>query len=321
MTFIGWIEGSDMEAEALGGKGASLVTLRRAGFPVPPGFCVLAAGYRRFVQANELQPLLERLVETPDLRLPKVAREACAPLTERLTAATLPDDLAEAISVAYRELRARCAGDLVAAARSSALSEDATVASSAGVYETYLNLRDEAAVLNAVLRCYRSLWAPRAVQYRAFRGTNSAHEAMAVVVMQMIDADVSGVAFTVNPLTGDRGQIAVNASWGLGETIVSGRVTPDQFLVDKASLAVLQREIAAKEVETRPHPGGESGTVEVAVPAARTLAPALTDAQLRELAHTCLRIEAHYGHPVDVEWAFAGGRLYILQARPVTGLA
>ncbi len=321
MAFIGWIEGSDAEAGALGGKGASLVTLHRAGFPVPPGFCVLAAGYRRFVEANGLQPLLDRLVETPDLRLPKVAREACAPLATRLAAATLPDDLTEAIRAAYRKLRARCTEDLVVAARSSALSEDATAASSAGVYETYLNLRDEAAVLDAVLRCYRSLWTPRAVQYRAFRGISSAREAMAVVVMQMVDADVSGVAFTVNPLTGDRGQITINASWGLGETIVSGRVTPDQFLVDKGSLAVLQREIAAKEVEARPHPGGDSGTVEVAVPAARALAPALTDAQLQELAATCLRIEAHYGRPVDVEWAFAGGRLYILQARPVTGLA
>lgn len=321
MTFIAWIDGSDVEPGALGGKGASLVLLQRAGFPVPPGFCVLAAGYHRFVEANRLQPLLERVTATPDLRLPKVAREACAPLTAALAEAMLPTDLADAIRTAYRDLRARCAGEPVVAARSSALSEDATAASSAGVYETYLNLRDEAAVLEAVLRCYRSLWEPRAVQYRAFRGVNSAQEAMAVVVMQMVEADVSGVAFTVNPVSGDRGQIMINASWGLGEAIVSGRVTPDQFLVDKASLTVLQREIAAKEVEARPHPGGDSGTIEMAVPAARALAPALSDAHLRELAETCLRIEARYGRPVDVEWAFARSRLYILQARPVTGLA
>lgn len=320
MRYIGWFEGNDMEVTALGGKGASLVTLHRAGFPVPPGFCVLAAGYRRFVQANGLQPLLERLIETPDLRLPQVAREACTPLTARLSEATLPRDLTEAITTAYQELHARCAGDLVVAVRSSALSEDVGTASAAGVYETYLNLRDATAVLDAVLRCYRSLWTPRAVQYRAFHGVNSAHEAMAVVVMQMVAADVSGVAFTVNPVTGDRGQITINASWGLGETIVSGRVTPDQFLVDKASLRVVDREIAAKEVEVLPHPGG-SGTVEAAVPAARALAPALAEDQLRELAQTCLRIEAHYGCPVDVEWAFAGGRLYVLQARPVTGVA
>lgn len=321
MRYISWFEDSDGDVSALGGKGASLVTLHRAGFQVPPGFCVLAAGYRRFVQVNGLQPLLERLAETPDLRLPKVAREACAPLTARLGEAALPDDLTEAIETAYRDLLARCSGDPVVAVRSSALSEDASAASSAGVYETYLNLRDAAAVLDAVLRCYRSLWAPRAVQYRAFRGVNSAHEAMAVVIMQMIEAEVSGVAFTVNPVTGDRAQITVNASWGLGETIVSGRVTPDQFLVDKSSLRVLHQEIAAKEVAVLPHPGGDSGTVEVPVPQTRALAPALSEGQLRELAQTCLRIEAHYGRPVDVEWAFAGGRLYVLQARPVTGLA
>lgn len=315
-----WLDDARADIADLGGKGASLAELRRAGFNVPPGFAIVAAGYRRFIDANGLGGLIQQVVATPDLRVPRVAREACTELTSRLERASLPDDLVAAITAGYRELQRRAGPAVVTAARSSAVSEDAAGASSAGLYETYLNLRDQGAVLDGVLECYRSLWTPRAVQYRAFKNIDSAREAMAVVVMEMVPSDVSGVAFTVNPITADRSQITINASWGLGEGIVSGRVTPDQYLLDKSSLAVVSREIHPKEVAVRPQPGGGSGVAVLDLSPEQSELPSLTDGQAQELGETCLRIERHYGRPVDVEWAYAGPTLYILQARPVTGL-
>jgi pyruvate,water dikinase len=320
MEFIVWLDDGAVEASALGGKGGSLAALHRGGFNVPPGYCVHAGAYRRFVEANGLREPIAALLATPDLRMPKVARQACEALAPHIEQSTLPNELAEAITGAYARLRERTGAGLVVAARSSALSEDAATASSAGLYETYLNLRDADAVLDGVLRCYRSLWTQRAVQYRAFKNIDSAQEAMAVVVMEMVPAEVSGVAFTVNALTGDRDQITVNASWGLGEAIVSGRVTPDQYLLKKSTLSVVEREIHPKEVEVSPDPSGASGTVQLSVSPQRAAMPALSETDLRELGAVCLRIEEQYGRPMDIEWSFAGGRLFVLQARPVTGL-
>jgi phosphoenolpyruvate synthase/pyruvate phosphate dikinase len=321
MEHIAWLDDEGVPAAELGGKGASLARLQRAGFAVPPGFCVQASSYRHFLRWNGLEEPIARLLAMPDLHQPRVAREAVRALAPHLERARLPDDVTEAIVSACEALRHRVGEQVVMVVRSSALSEDAAAASSAGLYETYLNLRTEDAVLDAVLRCYRSLWSDRAVHYRAFKRIDSAREAMAVVVMPLVPAEVAGVAFTVNPVTGERDRITINASWGLGEAIVSGRVTPDQYLLDKGTLAVLAHDLAHKDVAVLPHPDGASGTVTVAVPQDRARAPALTEAQVRELGALCLRVEAHYGRPVDVEWAFAGDRLYVLQARPVTGLA
>ena len=319
MSMIVWLDAPDAAEQRTGGKGASLIELHRGGFPVPPGFVITTHGYTRFVEANDLQPAIDDLLVTPDLRVPKVAREACAALAARLETATLPPDLRTGVAAGYDELRRR--GFEVVAVRSSALSEDAAGASSAGLYETFLNLRDVDAVLEGVRRCYASLWTQRAVQYRAFKGLDSREEAMAVVVMALVPADAAGVAFTANPISGDRNQIVVNASWGLGESVVSGRVTPDSFVLDKASLAVVSREVFAKETEIVPAPSGGSGTVQRPVSGARAATPSLDDPELRRLGELCLAVEGRYGRPMDVEWAIANRALYVLQARPITGLA
>ncbi len=319
MEYIGWLDDPEQDPTALGGKGAGLAILARAGFRIPLGFCVRAPAYAEYIEENDLRRVIREVLATPNLHVPRIARQACAPLTTRVAATRLPDALGRAIGDAYRQLRTMAGPQLIVAARSSALSEDRAGASAAGVYETYLNLRDESALLEAVLRCYRSLWAPRAVQYRAFKHIDGAREAMAVVVMQMIAADVSGVAFTINPLTADRSQMLINASWGLGESVVSGRVTPDQFVVDKGTLAVLERDVARKAVEIVPDPTGASGTILVDVPDPRARRPALNDERLRELGDTCVGIERHFGRPMDIEWALHDGELFILQARPVTG--
>lgn len=318
MESIVWLDAPDAAERRTGGKGASLIELQRGGFPVPPGFVITAEGYERFAAANGIGPLINTLLATPDLRLPKVAREASGPLNERLSEATMPPGLCGEIIAAHDLLRRR--GADVVAARSSALSEDGNAASSAGLYETFLNLRGGEAVLDAVRRCYVSLWTQRAVQYRAFKGIESRGEAMAVVVMALVPADVAGVAFTANPVSGDRGEIVINASWGLGEAVVSGRVTPDSFALDKATLAVTRREIFDKAIEIVPDPTGDSGTIERPVSGGREAAPALSDADLHALGELCRSIEARYGRHVDVEFALAKGQLYVLQARPITGL-
>jgi rifampicin phosphotransferase len=307
------------EAADTGGKGASLIRLARAGFPVPPGFVVTTDGYRRFVAANDLAAAIDVLLDTPDLRLPRVARDAVQPLTARLEQAALPPDLGGEIAAAYAALRARGVGAV--AVRSSARSEDGSLASSAGLYETYLNLSDQVAVLHAVRDCYCSVWSARAVQYRALKGVDQRSEAMAAVVMALVPADVSGVAFSANPVTGDRGQIVVNASWGLGEAIVSGRVTPDHFVVAKGALAVVERHIYDKTVAVVPDPSHPDGAVEVAVERDRAPLPSLSDADLHTVAEATEAIERLWGRPVDVEWAFAGGAFSVLQARPITTIA
>lgn len=314
---IEWIGQPMSSAAETGGKGASLVSLKQGGFPVPAGFIITVDAYRRFISDNKLQPLIDGLLDMPDLRLPKVAREATATVTEAIAAAAMPGDVRDAVAAAYERLRQESA---VVAVRSSALSEDGTSASSAGLYETYLNVRDLTAVLDAVRRCYLSLWSARAVQYRAFKGLGGREEAMAVVVMAQIQAEVAGVAFTANPITGDRGQVVVNASWGLGEAVVSGRVTPDNFIVDKRSLSIQVREIAEKDVEIVADPHGESGTVSRRVDESRMVASALTDEQLVTVVSLCRDIEHHYGRPMDIEWAIARRSVFVLQARPITAL-
>jgi pyruvate,water dikinase len=319
MSAIVWLDAPEARDRHTGGKGASLVALNRHGFPVPPGFVIAAEGYQRFVVANDLAPEIERLLATPDLRLPAVCREAVLPLVERLERATLPPDLAAEVGAAHADLRRRGGG--VVAVRSSALSEDGAGASSAGLYDTYLNLRTPAAVLDAVRRCYASLWTRRAVQYRAVKGLDGRAEAMAVVVMALVPAETAGVAFTANPVTGDRDQIVINASWGLGEAVVSGRVTPDTFVLDKRTLAVIARQVFPKEIEVVPDPAGASGTVQRAVGADRASRATLDDECLQAIGEICRRIESCFAGPMDVEWAISqGSSFYVLQARPVTGL-
>jgi pyruvate,water dikinase len=202
--------------------------------------------------------------------------------------------------------------------RSSATSEDGSAASFAGLYETYLNVAGAAEVLDRVQRCYASLWSERARGYRARNGIGG-EEAMAVVVMGLVQSEVSGIAFTAHPVTGATDQVVINASWGLGEAIVAGLVTPDSFVIDKTTFALLEREINEKEIAFLPHASGV-GTVEAPLDAARASAPSLGDDQAVAVARMAARVEAHYGGPQDIEWAMQSGQLYLLQSRPITTL-
>jgi len=317
MAYIEWLHKGRLPRERVGGKGASLAELMAAGFQVPAGFCVTADGYRHFAEATDLERQIEAVLDSADLSTPG-AQAAAAERVCRLVAETpLPDELCEQISQAYDSLTAMTG--LACAVRSSAVSEDGSAASFAGLYESYLNVRGVVDVLRCVSRCYASLWSGRALRYRSSRGADGSDEAMAVVVMGLVQSETSGVAFTAHPVTGNRDQVVINASWGLGEAIVSGVVTPDSFVIHKQTGKLLERDIYAKELAIYPHPDG-GGTFERHLSSDQAKAPSLSDDQAREVARVATRVESHYGSPQDIEWAWAANQIFVLQSRPITTL-
>lgn len=229
-----------------------------------------------------------------------------------------PFDLRDEIAAAISDLMAcHRLSEFVAAVRSSAVDEDGATASFAGQHETYLNIVGAEAILTAVTRCWESARSEHALDYRRKQGLSVERPQLAVLVQQLVAADVAAVAFSANPVTGNRDEVMINASWGLGESIVGGTVTPDMFIVRRSDLAVINRAIADKQQMTVAAPGG---TREVAVPRFLRQAACLNDEQVVEIAELARKLETTMEHPVDIECAYAGGELYLLQCRPITTL-
>jgi len=314
-------DGAGGDVRQLGGKNASLVTMTAAGMPVPPGFAVTADVYRRAFASAGLDERLERL--TADLDPADLAAVAAVGVQARGLVLEVPLSvrLIDDVAAAYERLGERCGEtDVAVAVRSSATAEDAPDASFAGEHDTFLWVRGVTDVLARIRRCWASLYTDRALVYRRERGQAHADVAMSVGVQKMVMPRTAGVAFTLNPLNGDRSQIAIDASWGLGEAVVSGSVTPDNFLVDKVINEVTRRTISSKDVE---HVLDGDRVVEVCVDDARRAVPCLTDDEVRAVARLARRAERHYGCPQDVEWALdvdlpPGENVLLLQARPET---
>jgi len=300
--------------EQVGGKGASLARLAAAGLPVPPGFHITTAAYRRFVSEHGLQEQILAAVSAVSADDPSELEEVSRQISRLFAQRVMPDAIAEAIGQAYTELGG---GDLPVAVRSSATAEDLPELSFAGQQETYLNIIGIDAVLDAVRHCWASLWTARAIGYRASHGIAQEDVSLAVVVQELVPADAAGILFTANPLTGARDQVMINAAWGLGEAIVGGQVTPDTIVVDKASGAITTQQISEKDVMTVRTP---EGTQEVPVPVDKRTEAVLTVEQAAALARIGMQIEDLYGQPMDIEWALHDGRFFVLQARPITAL-
>ncbi|MGW0806370.1 PEP/pyruvate-binding domain-containing protein [Nonomuraea sp. NPDC002799] len=284
--------GAGMLAE-VGGKAANLGELTRAGLPVPPGWVLTTEAYRQVAAG---------LAVTGDDLAERARRH--------LLAAEVPDAVHEAIVKAYAAL----GDDVPVAVRSSATAEDLPFASFAGQQDTFLNVVGAEAVLDAVRRCWASLWTDRAVAYRESNGIDHTAVRLAVVVQVMVDAQVAGVMFTANPVTGRRREAVIDASPGLGEAVVSGAVNPDRFVVHGGE--ILERQAGDKRLAIRSLPGGGTERVELAHEGL-----CLTDTQVRDLAELGARVEEHYGAPQDTEWAIDGdGALWLTQARPITTL-
>jgi pyruvate,water dikinase len=229
-----------------------------------------------------------------------------------------PLDLRDEITAAISDLMAcHSLPDFIAAVRSSAVDEDGAGASFAGQHETYLNIVGADAILQAVIRCWDSAYSERALEYRRQQGLSVNRPQLAVLVQQLVASDVSAVVFSANPVTGNRDEVLINASWGLGESIVGGTVTPDTFVVRKSDLAVTNRVIADKQRMTVSAPGG---TREVDVPRFLRQQAAISDEQTVEMTQLSLTLETTMGYPVDIECAYANGELYLLQCRPITTL-
>jgi pyruvate,water dikinase len=319
---IAWFDRHDPAQEpVLGGKNTSLGILTMAGLPVPPGFAVTARAYRRsFADTgidSELAAMMAALDPTDSAELGRVGEKARA----LVVGAGIADWLSDQLGAAYATLSERCGqADVPVAVRSSATCEDQPDASFAGEHDTYLWVRSAAEVEAHLLRCWASLYTDRAIAYRRQMHYGEDGAAMSVGVQQMVLPRASGVAFTLNPLNGDRSQVAIDAAWGLGEAVVGGSVTPDNFLVDKVMGSVTARTISDKAVE---HVLDGEHVVERPVDGERRTAPCVTDAEIQAIATLARRAERHYGCPQDVEWALDPLRpeddcVVLLQSRPET---
>ncbi|MFE2166473.1 PEP/pyruvate-binding domain-containing protein [Streptomyces sp. NPDC059447] len=319
MGFVLSLNDANATLETTGGKGTALSELARAGLPVPGGFHVTTATYQEFVTSTGVADRIRAELAAaygPDVDADAdTAAGAGARIRALFEENPLPPALEQAIAKAYADLGD---GARTVAVRSSATAEDLPDLSFAGQQDTYLNITGEKALLAAVRRCWASLWTDRALAYRARAGIAHEDVSLAVVVQELVAADAAGVMFTVDPLGGRTDRLVVNAAWGLGEAVVSGLVTPDTLVVDRAGLVVVEERIAAKEVMTVPT---ADGTAEQPVPADLREAPVLTPAEAGELARLGLAIEELYGEPRDVEWAREAGSFRILQARPITTVA
>ena len=312
------------EAE-FGGKSANLGELFAAGIPVPPGFALSAAAYRAFVEEAGLAGTIEAALSRAGRGDVEAVGAASKAIDEAMRFAPLPESLGAEVQQRYEEL-ARSTGTErpPVAVRSSALGEDSADASHAGQQESFLWIRGVDQVSDAVRDCWVSLFTPQAISYRANLRGGASEPAMGVTVQLMVDAEVSGVLFTCNPVSGDPSMVAVNASWGLGIAVVSGEITPDDFLVSKVTGEVVRQTVSVKDVEYVPDAAGR-GTVRADVPEERRAEPCLGEAELGALVGVARLVQAHFGCHQDVEWAIARGRelpesLLVLQARPVTTL-
>jgi pyruvate,water dikinase len=302
-----------------GGKGANLGEMVHAQIPVPPGFIVTATAYFEFLKETKLMTGIRKMLKNLDADDSKTLQKVSAKIKDTICMAAMPDYMVSEIQTAYRKL----GGGLVAV-RSSATAEDLPDASFAGQQRTFLNIQGEDSVVKAVQGCWASLFESRAIFYRIEQGYDHFQVGIAVPVQRMIQSEAAGVLFTVEPLTSDRTKILIEGIFGLGEAIVSGDLTPDQYTLDKESLTILDKKVVKQEWQLVRNLEATAGDLEtnikVPIPAKKQEVQKVSDADIISLAEIGKSLEAHYKTPQDVEWAREGNKLYIVQTRPVTTL-
>lgn len=315
MPDILWL--ADIKKEdipSVGGKGASLGEMTSVGLPVPGAFVVTAQAFRRFLEETNIDEAIFSLLQGLDVEDADLLESTATRVKEIVMKASMPMDLREKIISAYGSM----GQGVIVAVRSSATAEDLPDASFAGQQETYLNIKGDANLLEAVQLCWASLYGARAIYYRAKQGFDDRSVDIAVVVQQLVKSEKAGVLFSSHPVTGEPTTI-IEGSWGLGEAVVSGAVSPDNYVFDQRSKKVVDRYIATKNIEILPD--GDHGTKEVPVPADRRDIPVLSDIEIADLARYGKIAEDHYGNPQDVEWSIVKGTIYILQSRPITTIS
>lgn len=303
-----------------GGKGANLGELTQAGIPVPPGFVVTAETYDKFMQDTGIFNSVMDILEDVDINNTKQLQEAAEEIKRIIIETPIPDDISTMIIEAYNQLSIRVGEEddgADVAIRSSATAEDLPEASFAGQQDTFLHVQGIDQVIEYVRKCWASLFEARAIFYREENDFEHSKVYIAVVVQQMVDSDKAGVMFTVNPSTGENVAL-IEGSWGLGESVVSGTVTPDNYVVNKDNNEILN--IVISDKKTMFANDAEGTSVQVPVPEEKRNERVLPDDELIELVEMGKRVQAHYGKPQDTEWAFHNGNLFLLQSRPITTL-
>jgi pyruvate,water dikinase len=317
MPTTAWFEElSRTDVPRAGGKGANLGEMTRAGLPVPPGFVVTVDAFADFLQHSGLASELSAQIAALDVDDTATLQRASEEIQERIRTTSIPRKVRQRIAEAYRTLSKRLKVDSpFVAVRSSATAEDTAQFSFAGLHKSFLNIRGEDAVVDAVRECWASAFGARALFYRNKQHAPADPE-LAVVIEVMIDSEKSGVLFTVDPTSGRDDVMTIESAWGLGEVVVGGQVEPDRFVVDKRTLEIVERNVGHKAFELV---RGATGDERRDLAPDRADAPSLNDDEVREIAELALRDERHYGAPQDAEFAFAGGKAFLVQTRPVTG--
>jgi pyruvate, water dikinase len=313
---IGWFADIGLDDRpTVGGKGGSLGELTRAGIDVPPGFVVRTGAFERFIEALERDgPIRSEIEQLDAADLDTIGRVSAA-IRARVEQGELPGDVKQAIVAAHAEL---CPDGGPVAVRSSATTEDAEDASFAGLQDTYLWVIGAEEVIRQVRSCWASMYSVESIAYRRKQHFPEEGVHMAVVIQKMVDARCAGVMFTRSPKTGDKSVVTIEGAWGLGSAVVSGEVTPDQWVVGKITGEIPVREISDKHIQQLPRQGG--GIEDVPVADEQRNAPCLSDEELMALKNVAVKVERHYRRPQDIEWAIDrhSGKLLLLQSRPET---
>ncbi len=303
---------SGKDVMTAGGKGASLAELTHYNIPVPPGFVVLSDAYEKFLEENELSSKIENILTATDFAATESCEYASHKIQTLIVNASIPESIANEVRIGFQELNTK-----YVAVRSSATAEDSSSAAWAGQLDTFLNTT-ESNLLENVRNCWASLFSPRAIFYRYENGLQKQKVSVAVVIQKMIVSQKSGVAFSVHPITENKNELVIEAGFGLGEAIVSGSITPDNYVVKKIPIQILNKNLNIQtKALIRSKEGGNEWVTLTNMPAGKAV---LNDAQILELAALIIRIENHYQLPQDVEWAFENNKFYITQSRPITTL-
>lgn len=305
-------------ADIAGGKGASLGEMMQAGIPVPSGFVVLSASFEQFIKETDLIQEIDSILSKVNHREIHTVESASEKIRELILNAEMPKDIATEINLSFKELNTK-----YVAVRSSATAEDGKDHAWAGQLESYLNTTEDD-ILNKVKLCWSSLFTPRAIFYRFEKGLDTTKISVAVVVQKMVVSEVSGIAFSVHPVTEDPNQLIIEAGFGLGEAIVSGSVTPDSYVIEKQPRNILDINVSTQDrgLYRSGNASLEHGNNEwVNIPEPKASSQVLTKDQILELSEIIISIENHYGFPCDIEWAYENGEFYIVQSRPITTLS
>jgi len=317
MDYVKWFAEINRSAvPVVGGKGANLGEMVQAGLPVPPGFVVTVEAYARAVSQGDVQKQIAARLATLDPEDATALADTARDVQALVKSATIPDDVRAAVEAAYQELSRRLMVDAAfVAVRSSGTVEDAGDTSFAGMFRSFLNVQGTDALLSALRDCWASLYTPRSLAYRSRAGLRE-EQKIAVIVQAMVNAEKSGVMFTVDPSTGNPDHLVIEGAWGLGEVVVAGQVTPDHYVVNKQDQRILERVVSHKDfLLTR---GSDGQNVRIQLDEARATARVLSDEEIHRLTELALRDEAHYGAPQDAEWVIEKGEVFLVQTRPVT---